>query len=237
MSKMEQPFQDDSSQEEVHVSSEWNKWAPAVNVAAKNWKAWLAFSKVAPMPAKNWKKDFDKFAVKPMEKKEKPAKNTQKQSETDQNEAIESKTIKHQQLRRTPLKRSQKPLKKTPLAPIWKKKKERLKNEWSEVDVFLERWETGDQCCEICLRMWKSREESLVKKAFINGKLIKPQCFPHILSKWLYPRFRMLVENIWLVCWIEHHDEFDILHRDQEVRNWIEQKLDIILSQKQSCDQ
>lgn len=233
---MEQPFQDDSSQEEV-TTSEQNKWAPAVNVASKNWKAWLAFSKVAPMPAKNWKKDFDQFAVKPMEKKPKPSKTTQNTSKNDDGDVSESSVRKSTPLRRTPLKRSQKPLKKTPLAPIWKKKKERLKNEWSEVDVFRERWETGDQCCEICLRMWKTREEARVKKAFMNGKLIKPQCFPHILSKNLYPRFRLLLENIWLVCWIEHHDEFDLLHRDQEVRNWIEERLDLILSQKQSWDQ
>lgn len=212
---MEQPFQDDSSQEEQTVSTEWNKWSPAVNVAAKNWKAWLAFWKTTPMPAKNWKKDFDKFAVKPIEKKEKPSKNIQKQSETDQNEEFSSKTMKHQPLRKTPLKRSQKPLKRTPLAPIWKKKKERLKNEWSEVDVFLDVWNTREHICEVC---WKE-----VKHAFMNWRLVKPQCFPHKLSKWRYPEYRYNIKNISICCSIACHNELDSYnaHKDKEIIDFI----------------
>lgn len=220
---MEQPFQEESSQEET-TSSEPNKWAPAVNVAAKNWKSWLAFSKVAPMPAKNWKKDFDQFAVKPMEKKPKPSKTTQNTSKNDDGDVSESSVRKSTPLRRTPLKRSQKPLKKTPLAPIWKKKKERLKNEWSEVDVFREKWETSDKMCEVC-----SRE---VKHAFMNGKLVKPQCFAHILAKWMYPRFRLLKENLQLVCSIDCHSRCDEMHLDLWVRRELEEKFNLIISHK-----
>ncbi len=229
---MEQPFQDDSSQEEQTVSTEWNKGSPAVNVAAKNWKSWLAFWKVAPMPQKNWKKDFDQFAVKPMEKKQ-PHKKIQNENESQK----EAKKAERKELKRTPLKQSTVPLRKTPLAPIGKKKKERLKNEWSEVDVFQERWITGDRLCEVCLLQWKTPEKSKVKDAFINWKLIKPQCFPHRLSKWLYPQFRLLLENVWLVCWIDHHSEFDKIYAEPEVRRTVEEKFNLILSQRQSWDQ
>lgn len=183
------------------------------------------------MPKAWWKKDFDQFAVKTMEKKQ-PHKKIQNENESQK----EEKKAERKELKRTPLKQSTVPLRKTPLAPIGKKKKERLKNEWSEVDVFQERWLTGDQCCEICLLQGKKPEDAKVKNAFMNGKLIKPQCFPHRLAKWLFPQFRLLLENIWLVCWIWHHTEFDLLHLEPAVRNALEEKFNLIIKQK-SCDQ
>lgn len=228
---MEQPFQEESSQEEPTTSPESNKGSPTVNVASKNWKAWLAFWKVAPMPQKGWKKEFNQFPIQTMEKKQ-----PQKKIKTVESDEPEEKPKVRKELKRTPLKRSAVPLRKTPLAPIGKKKKERLKNEWSEVDVFQERWLTGDQCCEICLLQGKKPEDAKVKNAFMNGKLIKPQCFPHRLAKWLFPQFRLLLENIWLVCWIGHHTEFDLLHLEPAVRNALEEKFNLIIQQK-SCDQ
>lgn len=216
---MEQPFQEESSQEEQTVSPEWNKGSPAVNVAAKNWKAWLAFWKVAPMPPKNWKKDFDQFAVKTMEKKQ-PHKKIQNENESQK----EEKKAERKELKRTPLKRSTVPLRKTPLAPIGKKKKERLKNQWSEVDVFRDIWNERPHFCEIC---WIE-----VKNAFMNERLVKPQCFAHILAKWMYPKFRMMKENIMQVCSINCHTQCDEMHLDLWVRKELEEKFDFILSQK-----
>lgn len=206
---MEQPFQEESSQAE-QTSSEPIKWSPPVNVAAKNWKAWLAFWKVAPMPQKNWKKDFDQFAVKTMEKKQ-PHKKIQNENESQK----EEKKAERKELKRTPLKRSTVPLRKTPLAPIGKKKKERLKNEWSEVDVFLEKWNTSERICEVC---WKE-----VTNAFMNWRLVKPQCFPHKLSKWRYPEYRYNIKNISICCSIACHSELDSYnaHKDQEIINFI----------------
>jgi len=216
---MEQPFQEDSSQEEATVSTEWNKGSPAVNVAAKNWKAWLAFWKVAAMPQKGWKKEFNQFPIQTIEKKQ-----PQKKIKTVESDEPEEKPKVRKELKRTPLKQSTVPLRKTPLAPIGKKKKERLKNEWSEVDVFLEVWNTRPHFCEIC---WIE-----VKNAFMNWRLVKPQVFPHILSKWLYPKFRLLSDNIWIVCTINCHQEFDRMHLDQWVRRELEEKFTSILSHK-----
>ena len=205
MWKPEQEFLDDNWSQEESVARDTSASDNyKVDVAEKNWKASLKFSKMSSKPEKWWKKELQFSKMREMPWKVKAEK-------------------------KAPV-----PLKRTPLAPIGKKKKERLKNEWSEVDVFRERWETGDQCCEVCLKMGKSKKEALVKNAFINWKLIKPQCFPHILSKGLYPRFRLLVECVWLVCWIEHHDIFDSWYRDIEVRNEIEKRLDEILSHKEN---
>ena len=97
---------DDYPQEEETATE--SKQAPAVNVAAKNWKEGLAFGKCAPMPPKNWKTaaGLVKTTAAPKKEKAKPV---------------------------------PKPIaRKTPIAPIGKKKKERLKSEGSEVDVFRE---------------------------------------------------------------------------------------------------
>ena len=207
---MEQPFQEDSSQEEATVSTEWNKGSPAVNVATKNWKAWLAFWKVWAMPAKGWKKEFNQFPIHTMEKKQ-----PQKKIKVVESDEPEEKPKVRKELKRTPLKRSTVPLRKTPLAPIGKKKKERLKNEWSEVDVFLEKWNTSERICEVC---WKE-----VKNAFMNWRLVKPQCFPHKLSKWRYPEYRYNIKNISICCSIACHSELDSYnaHKDQEIINFI----------------
>lgn len=69
----EQAFPEDSGWQEEPTAGDTIKWSPAVNVAAKNWKSWFAFSKMAPMPAKWWKKDFalsPKIAEKPKKEKE-----------------------------------------------------------------------------------------------------------------------------------------------------------------------
>ena len=76
------------------------------------------------MPQKNWKKDFNQFPIQAMEKKQ-PHKKIQNENESQK----EAKKAERKELKRTPLKQSTVPLRKTPLAPIGKKKKERLKNE------------------------------------------------------------------------------------------------------------
>lgn len=234
MWKPEQEFPPDTPQEESVARDTSASDNYQVKVAEPNWKASLKFSKMSSKPEKWWKKELPLSRMRdmPWKNPDKKVKGLEKPEKTTTTSRKTSLAGKSTPLRRTPLKRSQKPLKKTPLAPIWKKKKERLASGWSEVTVFLQRWESWDQCCEVCLREGKSRKEALVKDAFMNGRLIKPQCFPHILSKWLYPQFRLLVENIWLVCGILHHDIFDSWHREQEVRNGIEARFNEIIAQK-----
>lgn len=115
--------------------------------------------------------------------------------------------------------------KRKPIAPIGKKKKERLKNEGSEVDTFRIVWEETPHVCQEC---WKP-----IHNAFINNKLIKPQCFPHKLPKSMFPKLRLLKENIWLVCSIDCHHKFDKKWKDLEIRRNFEQELLLILNSNQ----
>lgn len=64
-----------------------------------------------------------------------------------------------------------------------------------------------------------------MKDAFIDGKLIKPQCFAHILPKGMYPRFRLLPDNIALVHDFECHKLIDQEYNDLEKRRNFESVL------------
>lgn len=74
-----------------------------------------------------------------------------------------------------------------------------------------------------------------VKEPFVwvpekeKWKLVKPQCFSHILAKSLYERFRYLKENIAIVATFKCHDRSDKKYVDQVVRNKKEKELDLIL--------
>lgn len=160
----------------------------AVNVAQKNWKAGLAFSKVAPMPAKGWKKDLALGKAGEMPEKKKPEKK-------------EPKPLQ----RKTPLPRPTKPI-----AQIGKKKKARILEEGSEVDLFRKIWNERQHFCEEC--------GEPVKGAFLGKSLIKPQCFSHKLPKGMYPRFRLLDQNIDLVCSMECHTTNAKRYEDLETR-------------------
>ena len=117
-------------------------------------------------------------------------------------------------------------LKRTRISPIGRRKKERLKKEGSEVHVFREIWESRIHSCQIC--------QKPVINAFVDNKLKKPQCFPHILSKWMYPEYRTLKENIWLVCDFDCHNELDRVCNDLIFRRQFENQLkaNLILSKK-----
>lgn len=66
----------------------------------------------------------------------------------------------------------------------------------------------------------------------MNGKLVKPQCFAHILAKWMYPSFRLLKDNLQLVCSIDCHSRCDEMHLDLWVRRELEEKFNKILISK-----
>lgn len=129
--------------------------------------------------------------------------------------------VQTSELKGTMVKKSN--LKKTPIRKIWLKKQKRLKEEWSEVEVFRERWNCWSRKCMFC---WKT-----VYWAFVGDELKKPWCFPHTLSKWMYPQFRLLLENIWLVCNFYCHAEYDKLFVDLAVRREIEERFNLLIQQ------
>ena len=81
-----------------------------------------------------------------------------------------------------------------PIPKISQKKKERIKKEWSEADLFREIWWERSHNCEIC---WKFIPEP------------RPECFSHVLSKGRYPGLRYNKRNIKILCSIDCHHESD----------------------------
>ena len=84
--------------------------------------------------------------------------------------------------------------KQKPIPKISQKKKERIKKEWSEADLFREIWWERSHNCEIC---WKFIPEP------------RPECFSHVLSKGRYPGLRYNKRNIKILCSIDCHHESD----------------------------
>lgn len=166
-----------------------------------NWKTWLAFS-----PKTTSTKEKKEKEVKP--KKE---------------------------LKRTPLKPSTKPIKKTPLAKVGARKKARISEYGTESDFFFLCWEDAG---------WLEKEVICscgcgepVRQPFVydeekeKWKLVKPQCFAHKLSKWLYEKFRYLKQNIGIVATIKCHHKQDKDLESQEKRNELEKEFDLLLKE------
>lgn len=132
------------------------------------------------------------------------------------------------ELKRTPLKTSTKPIKKTPLKQIGERKKRRISEYGTESDFFVRIWnervEAGMIWCDEC-------KENEVKTPVLDGKLVKPQCFAHKLSKGLYDKFRYLKPNIGVVCSIKCHHAQDKRLESQEVRNDLEKEFDLLLKE------
>ena len=86
-------------------------------------------------------------------------------------------------MKRTPLKRSSTPLKRTPLKKGKPLKKE--KKATGEKELFEEIWNTREHRCESCGKeIWEAQAE----------------CFSHIKPKGLYPELRLDPDNIELLC-------------------------------------
>lgn len=169
----------------------------------------IAFPKKLPdMPKGNWKA-WLAFSPK-IAAKEKKEKETKPQKE----------------LKRTPLKPSTKPIKKTPLAKVGARKKARISEYGTESAFFARIWnervEHGMIWCDEC-----KHEE--VRTPVLDSKLIRPECFAHKLSKWLYEKFRYLKQNIGVVCSVKCHHAQDKRLEAQEVRNELEKEFDLLL--------
>ena len=79
--------------------------------------------------------------------------------------------------------------KQTRINLVSNKKKERIKNWWSEKDLFKEIWE---ERCHNCNECWKYLQEAKVHN------------FSHIKSKWSRPDLRLEKSNIEILCFRCH---------------------------------
>lgn len=98
----------------------------------------------------------------------------------------------------------------TQIKQISEKKKTRLKENWSEWELFKKIYrklaKTLQNECTICSE--SPDEDDII-----------PACFPHILPKGKFPEYRYFENNVWFVCWVEHHNKFD-----EAVNNFKEDK-------------
>lgn len=97
-------------------------------------------------------------------------------------------------------------LKRSPVKQVSEKKKDRIANGGSEIvlfkNIFKKKIKTNENFCVIC------KEE-------LTEENVNPACFPHILPKGKYPELRLLESNLqYLVCGIDHHNEYDEIIRE-----------------------
>lgn len=115
-------------------------------------------------------------------------------------------------------------LKRSPVKQVSEKRKERIANGGSEINLFKniykKKFKAKKNFCIIC------REE-------LTEENISPASFPHILPKGTYPELRLLESNLqYLVCGIDHHDKFDEIIREVKKDIGLEELKKIILSGK-----
>jgi hypothetical protein len=175
----------------------------------------LAKTSLPAMPKWNWKSAL-KFGVQSSEKK-KPT-TTQK----DNKNLVATHQVK-----------PRKEIKRTPLKKVWARKKKRIAEYGTESDFFFKVWEEAGWLDSPVICSCGCTE--LVKHPFVQDaetgkwKLVKPQCFAHILSKGMYEKFRYLRENIGIVATSDCHKRQDERYNDRVVRNHKEAKFDLIL--------
>ena len=109
-----------------------------------------------------------------------------------------------------------------PINKISEKKKERIKTNGSEVDLFK----------KIFKKKFKEKENfCIICKEEITEENVQPASFPHILPKGKYPELRYMESNLqYLVCGINHHDEYDSIINKLKKDLWLEEGKKIITS-------
>ena len=110
------------------------------------------------------------------------------------------------------------------LRKIWIRKIKRIKEHWTETELFMKRfYQLKEQNLNYCMITWK----------LITEDMLTPASFPHLLSKKMYSEFRYSLNNIWLVLWIKEHNEIDrlmnlfkkdvwVLHIQEMLKDWRE---------------
>ena len=110
----------------------------------------------------------------------------------------------------------------TVIKKVSEKKKERLKNNWTEWQMFKNIYK------KLC-KEWL--HECIICSEIVDEDDVIPACFPHILPKWKFPEYRYFNNNIWFVCWIDHHAKFDeainnfkqdkwLIELEKIIKNW-----------------
>lgn len=107
---------------------------------------------------------------------------------------------------------------------IWKQKKERLAEFWSESSIFIERFnQLKSKWLNRCMITWR----------FITEDMLSPASFPHILSKWMFKKYRYKLNNIWLVLWIKEHNILDDIIVKLKRDKWLQWLINEIESWKE----
>lgn len=93
-----------------------------------------------------------------------------------------------------------KTLVRTQINKVSDKRKERLKNWWWEKETMraklIESQDNWVLTCDVCNTRFS------IENAW-------PYCLPHIINKKDYPHLRLFINNLWVVCSIKCHWEFD----------------------------
>jgi len=89
---------------------------------------------------------------------------------------------------------------KKPIKQVSEKKTKRIKDNWSEWTMFKNIYK------KLC-KKWE--HECIICSEIVDEDDVIPSCFPHILPKGKFPEYRYFENNIWFVCWIDHHNKFD----------------------------
>ena len=156
-------------------------------------------SQLPPMPKWNWKSELA-FWMKSSEKKQPK-----------------------------PIKRTHLPHPTKLIAKMGKKRIERIKNEWSETDMNRKIWNERPHFCEQCWIIIEWAQEPfrwiIDSKWEKVQKLIRPECFAHVLAKWMYPKHRLNPKNIKMVCGKVCHGIIDKIYSDISKRNEFEKTL------------
>lgn len=190
-----------------------------------NWKAWLKF---APRTSTTDKPKKEKTTAPPKVSK-KPEKKPTLDKPPEKSNLAFPKPPPKEKKKPKPLKRIPLPPPTKPIAQIWKKKRERIDNGWSETDVFKKIWNSRLHCCQKC---WVVMEWALEAFRWIQDaksekvqKLIRPECFAHLLAKKMYPKHRLDPRNIRLVCSTDCHKLTDEEYNDLEKRRLLDEEL------------
>lgn len=107
----------------------------------------------------------------------------------------------------------------TTIKQVSDKKKQRLKTNWSEWDLFKKIYKKLNK---------KLLHECIICSATVDEDDVIPACFPHILPKGKFPEYRYFENNIWFVCWIEHHEKFDDAINNFKNDKWLKELEKII---------
>lgn len=94
----------------------------------------------------------------------------------------------------------------------WAKTKKRLISFWSESDLFKKRFlELESEWNNYCMITWQ----------LLSYDNLTASSFPHLLAKWMFREFRYYLNNIWLVKWIDEHNEIDRKMRELKKDIWL----------------